>query len=135
MKEIILPEIVAIGIYDSRVAVKNKTITRNRKTTMFEIELPMEENGISFINEDRAPITTDMIICAKPGQTRHSKLPFKCYYVHMVLVQGPLYDMLMDIPNYVMTQKSSEYQEIFTELGKYYETGFDNDNVILQSLL
>ena len=45
--DIILPEIVAAGIYNSRIAVKDKLITKNRKTTMFEIEIPIEKGGIS----------------------------------------------------------------------------------------
>ena len=81
----ILPKIVAIGIYNSDLAVKNLKVTKKRTTTMFEIELPIDRGGVSYIDEEELPITPDMIICAKPGQTRHSKLPFKCYYIHMIL--------------------------------------------------
>ena len=31
--DIVLPEIVAIGVYNSRLAVKNKTVNKNRKKT------------------------------------------------------------------------------------------------------
>ena len=59
-------------------------ITSNRKTTMFEIEIPIENGGISYINDERMPISPNMIICAKPGQTRHTKTPYKCYYAGLL---------------------------------------------------
>ena len=75
-----LPQIVAVGIYNSHNSANNKSSSHNRKTTMFEIELPIEIGGISYINTNTMPITPNMLICAKPGQTRHTKFPFKCYF-------------------------------------------------------
>ena len=46
----ILPEIVTVGIYDSRIFAKNTVISKSRKTTMFEIELPIEGGGIAYID-------------------------------------------------------------------------------------
>ena len=57
--EIVLPEIVSAGIYNAQLAVKGRSITKNRKTVMFEIELPMEEGGVSTINSEDMPIRTD----------------------------------------------------------------------------
>ena len=39
-----LPEIVAVGIFNTKgqVAFKNVTVSKNRKIKMFEIELPIE---------------------------------------------------------------------------------------------
>ena len=64
--ELRLPDIVAIGIYNSVFAVKNKAVTKNRKTTMFEIEIPAQKGGVSYINSDEMAVDTDMVICAKP---------------------------------------------------------------------
>jgi hypothetical protein len=100
-KEIILPQIVAIGIYNAQIAIKNRTISKNRKTTMFELELPIGSGGISYINDESHPITENMVICAKPGQIRHTRLPFKCYYIHMIVNDGYLGDILTTLPNYI----------------------------------
>ena len=135
MSEIILPQIVSIGIYDSRLAIKNRDITKNRKTSMFEIELPIENGGISYINEDKTPITPNEIICAKPGQKRHTELPFKCYFIHMVVKGGKLYDILMDTPNHFTTEKADEYKKIFMDMCRYYDDSLDDDNIILHSLI
>ena len=96
----LLPEIVTVGIYNSNIAAKNTVISKKRKTSMFEIELPIEDGGISYINSSSKQIKPNMIICAKPGQVRHTRFPFKCYYVHMIIHSGTLYDALMDAPDF-----------------------------------
>lgn len=130
----ILPEIVAAGIYNSQYVAKNLAVSKNRKTSMFEIELPMEKGGISYIGTSSMPITPNMIICAKPGQTRHTKFPFKCYFLHMILHSGTLYDTLMQTPDIFETGNTEAYQRIFTKLVKHYNSATDNE-IILQSLV
>ncbi len=129
------PEIVAIGIYNTNAAVKNKAVTQNRKTTMFEIELPIGEGGTTYIDHDAMPITPNTLICAKPGQIRHTRLPFQCYYIHFILRNGELYDRVMKLPNFIQTQRLSDYQSIFRDLCKYDETALENDELLLHSLL
>ena len=131
----LLPKIVAAGIYNSQIAAKNIKISKNRKTTMFEIELPIESGGISYLNSNSMPITPDMIINVKPGQTRHTAFPFKCYYIHILLHDGSLYDTLINTPDFIKTDKADVYREIFTKIVKYYNTFNKNDEIILQSLL
>ncbi len=131
----ILPEIVAIGIYNSQINAKNVKISKNRKTSMFEIELPIERGGVSYINSNSTPITPDTIICAKPGQIRHTKFPFKCYYIHMNLHNGVLFDTLMNTPDFFNTDKCDVYRKIFKKLVKYYNTLSETDEILLQSLI
>ncbi len=130
-----LPEIVAIGIYNINAAIKNKAVTQSRKTTMFELELPIVEGGISYIDRDSMPIRPDTLICAKPGQIRHTRLPFQCYYIHFILRNGDLYDRAMKLPNFVQTEHNKEYESIFRDLCKYDETALENDELLLHSLL
>ena len=133
--EILLPEIVAIGIYNSQIAVNGKTVTKNRTTTMFEIELPIEPGGFSYINSGEMQISPNTVICAKPGQLRHTKLPFKCYYIHMLLKNDALYNTLSDIPDFVETKRPEEYKEIFIRLCKYYDSQLESDKIIIHSLI
>jgi len=133
--DIRLPEIIAIGIYNTNYAVKNKTVTDNRRTTMFEIEIPIEDGGISYIDSEKMRLSPDMVICAKPGQIRHTKLPFKCYYIHFILTEGDLYRKLMDLPNYIMTDKYDKYYKIFQKMYSYYNTLLSTDEIILHSLI
>ena len=131
----ILPEIVAVGIYNSHIAAKNLKISKKRRTSMFEIELPIEDGGISYIDSNSKQINPNIIICAKPGQVRHTKFPFKCYYVHMIIHSGVLYDMLINTPDFFETEKSNIYKDIFVKLIKHYSTLADSEEIILQSLL
>ncbi len=134
--EMVLPEIIAAGIYNSQVVVKNTTITRNRKTTMFEIELPLTKTGgISYIDNEQSLISPDIIICAKPGQVRHTKLPFMCYYIHLIVKHGSLYDLLMGMPSFLKTEKSKKYKDLFLKIIKYEQSPLKSDKIILNSLI
>lgn len=133
--DLMLPEIVSIGIYNSQFAQKNTSVSKNRKTTMFEIEIPIEKGGVSFINSEQMGITPNIVICAKPGQMRHTKFPFKSYYIHMIIKEGFLYDTLMDVPNYIKTEKYNKYLSIFEKMCKYYDTSLENDEIQLHSLI
>lgn len=133
--KIILPEIVKTGIYNSQVASKNKIASKSRKTEMFEIEIPIANGGISYIDSEEIPIEPNMVICVKPGQIRHTKFPFKCYYIHMNLTSGDLYDALISIPNCIKTSKYEEYYELFKKMYMYYNTDSKNDEIILHSII
>ena len=132
---IILPEIVAVGIYNSRIAVKDKTITKSRKTTMFEIEIPIEEGGTSYIDFEERHISPNVVICAKPGQTRHTRLPFKCYYIHMILNNGMLYDILTNISDFTETKNPEGYRKIFEGLCKHSESPLESSKIKVFSLI
>ena len=101
MKDMILPDIVSAGIYNTQLVYKNRAVTPNRKTAMFELEIPIEDGGISYINDSSHPISKNTVICAKPGELRHTKLPFKCYYVHMIVNAGQLFHLLSSLPDYI----------------------------------
>lgn len=131
----ILPQIEVIGIYNSQIIGPNNYVTRNRRTTMFELELPIEDGGVSYIDSESMPITTKMLICVKPGEIRHTKFPFKCYYIHLTLNEGYLYDMLMSFPDFFSLENTERYKEIFMDLCKYYETRTKQDEIIQQSLV
>jgi len=135
MSEIILPQVASIGIYNSNIAVKNKTITEKRKTTMFEIDLPIEPGGICYIDSEQSSITPNTVICVKPGQERHTKFPFKCYYIHMILEEGTLYDVLMRTNTFILTTNLQEYLYLFKSLCNHREIGIELNNIILQSLI
>lgn len=131
----VLPTIAAAGIYDSSIARKNITITNNRNVASFEIELPLENGGVSYINDKSAAIVKNMLICAKPKQIRHTKFPFRCYYVHFTLNKGELYDILINSSDFIYTTKYETYENIFKKLIKHYAIQSKTTAIIMQSLL
>ncbi len=130
-----LPEIISIGIYHSRKMVRNTKTSKKRTTAMFEIEIPIEKGGISYIDENVMAITPEMIICAKPGQVRHTKFPFKCYYIHMNVKKGLIYDTLMNMPDFLPTENHAYYKDIFVKLCKYNDSANPHSEIIIQSLI
>lgn len=131
--DIALPKIIQFGIFNSKTVFKNMTVTKPRKTHLFEIELPIEDGGISYIDSEQCRLKPGIIICAKPGQIRHTKLHFKCYYIHFSLPEGELYDQLMSLPNFLKTEKYQKYYEIFRKLCDFQ--GDDTDEIMQLSLL
>lgn len=135
MNKIVLPELVSAGIYNAQIAHKNRSVSPNRKTTMFEIELPIGSGGISYIDDTMHPIEESLIICAKPGQMRHTRLPFKCYYIHMIVNEGRLFDSLSALPNYMEQDEVNDIRDIFIELCSRYASGSAKEDIMLQSLI
>lgn len=133
--EIILPEIVSIGIFNAQNVAQNKNLTKKRTTTMFEIEIPIEDGGVTYINSEGMVVEPSFVICAKPGQTRQTRLPFKCYYIHFMINRGALYNTLMDMQSFVKTDRFDKYKELFERMHKYFETAVEADEIILQSLV
>lgn len=130
-----LAKIVSVGIYNTDIAVRRGTHTRKRTTAMFELELPMECGGVSYIDSEESPIRPDMLICSKPGQTRYTKLPFKCYYIHIIINEGILRDSLLKMPNYIRLDDREKYLGIFERMHALYDGGREEDEILLESLL
>ena len=131
----LLPQIVAAGIYNASLYPKGRETTLPRRTTMFELELPMGQGGTSYIDNDSAPVTESMIICAKPGQLRHTRLPFKCCFIHMIVKDDALYELLMKLPNYMVITERSVLERLFREITDAYATGIGEDALRLHSRL
>lgn len=129
-----LPQIIAVGVFNSQVTHK-RAVTQNRKTTMFELELPIYDTGISYIDNEQHKISKNTAICAKPGQLRHTRLPFTCYYIHMIVEKGSLYDMLMCLPNFVEFSDTTHLRKIFEDMCQCYATDVAEDRIMLHSLV
>ena len=130
-----LPEIVASGIYNASLHTKGREETFPRRTTMFELELPISGGGVSYINNESAFVTENMIICAKPGEIRHTLLPFKCYFIHMIVKDEALAALLMKLPNYIPLEERFEAERLFREIADAYSTGLYEDSLLLYSRL
>ncbi len=130
-----LPEIVAVGIYDSKIAARNTAVSRKRKTSMFEIELSLSSGGISYMDSNSKQITANTVLCAKPNQMRHTKFPFSCYYVHMIVRDGEIYEKLIQTPDFFDTEKTQTYRSLFEKMVKLSNAPSDHDEILLQSLI
>lgn len=128
-----LPKIVSIGVYSFQKAHPKIKVSKKRRTEMFEIELPVCNGGTSFIDETMWQIMPNTVICAKPGQIRNTMAPYECYYIHMIVSDDSMRDVLMNIPNHTVVENPEYYQKIFTDLTSYYDTAVTQDEIILHS--
>ena len=62
MANIILPQIINAGIYDAATIHKNHLETPERRVSVFEIELPYTEGGVSYINNHQYNISAKSYI-------------------------------------------------------------------------
>lgn len=130
-----MPEIVHAALYRSRMLYKKDGVTSPRTVTYFEIELPIESGGTSFINARQEKIHTNMVICAKPGQVRHTKLPFSCRYLHLRIESGPLYEMLMRLPEYIPITDIKNYGDTFEKIAALCQSKSDADLLLANSMI
>ena len=135
MKNITLSQIVLIGRYNAQIALKNRPVSKNRKTTMFEIELPIRNGGLSFIDNQTHPIRKNTVILAKPGQIRHTKLPFECYYIHLIVNEGQLYDTLINLSNFIEIPNTDRIRKIFEKLCEVYTDSVMYNDLLIHSLI
>lgn len=135
MSTIMLPEIVAVGVYNAELAHAGAQMTKNRKTSMFELELPVGAGGVSYIDGESMPLTEGLVICAKPGQVRHTRLPFKCYFVHMILPDGELAQRLSALPSFIEIDDRARIEALFVAMCDSEATALERDRLLLQSRL
>ncbi len=69
------------GIYDSAYSLPEVSVTRKRTVTCYEIELYVQNGGVTYTDGVPHQIRKGHILCVKPGDVRYSELPLKTYYV------------------------------------------------------
>ena len=127
------PQVIAAGIYDAAVAQRGKSESVPRLPSMFEVELPLSSGGVSYIDGERMPISPDTVICARAGQTRHTRFPFRCYYLHMTVTEGLLYETLASLPSFIRIEQPQKYRALFEQIVARYESGEAEESLLLMS--
>ena len=116
-----LPEIIALGVYDASLLYKKATETLPRRVWMYEIEAVLEDGGTTHIDSKNYPVRAKNIIIGKPGQTRHTTLPFKCLYLHLMIDDEELNKILQSLPD-IYTPSSSAIVSILEDLISSYSS-------------
>lgn len=110
-------ELLEFGIFDSRVKFPNITVTEYRPVEHYEIEILMGDfGGCSYINGIAYPHSGIDFICAKPGQQRRSRLPFKCYYIHLEPKNQEAKKLLDRLPGSMKIGDTQQYAALFHKL-------------------
>lgn len=86
------------GVFDSDVTFRGMTHTPPRTVGCFELEFFVEDGGVTYLDGAEIPIRAGMMLCAKPGQERHSELPLRTWYLKIEAPQGALCERLNALP-------------------------------------
>lgn len=102
--------------------------------SLYEIELVQEKGGISFIGNKQFPVEAGLVICAKPGQLRHTKLPFRCKYIHFITSDGVLTGALGCIPSaFVLPShdKREKLETLMDSVATHLYSGTEHDDILM----
>ncbi len=129
-----MPEFVAIGTYDVSINYKNRISTPPRKVLLFEFEIALEDGGMSYFGDKEYEIKKGNVICAKPGQIRHTHMPYKCFFIHVLITDEKLSNLISAAPDLFVPQKPKEYFKLFSDIiDDYTASSFDHRELSLQS--
>lgn len=129
------------GFFDSEKHIKNKTETEVRTVSDYEIEIFDADGGVSFIEDRSHPVKRGMLLLAKPGQKRHSRLPVRCRYIRIYPQAGvskEVIALLDDFPECVYLESEQEIDPLlcqFEKLGQIWlPTASPPDPLMLNAL-
>lgn len=105
-----IPQIYGLGIYDASIVHKSKSATPPRLVSLYEIEYILEDGGSSHINGKCYEIRKGALIVAKPGDTRHTELPFRALFAHFLIEDTEICSMLDKCPDFFFPDNPGEYE-------------------------
>lgn len=134
MSKITLPQIVNAGIYDAATVHKTCSVTPERRVSVFELELPFGKGGTSFINKKSYKISGSHILCGKPGQLRHTVLPYRCRFIHLLTEDDYLKNLIFSFPDRIdICNDIKKFTQIFNDIICVYITPSQNCELYLGS--
>lgn len=106
------------GLFDSRVKfpTAGPARTRPRPVREYELEFYTADYGMAYIDGEAHPMRSGTFLCAKPGQTRCSDLPFRCSAIHLTTHDPDLDRLLRALPDHAHTPDPNRVNELFHTL-------------------
>lgn len=108
------------GVFDSTVLRGAKKKSADRIVTMYELELFHRDSGTSHVAQSTYSARRGMLLCAKPGQMRHSDFPVRCSYIRIQPQKDSDVDRLLSTaPDCLYIEDESAVEELmglFTQL-------------------
>lgn len=130
------------GIFDSNIARKGQMHSNDRRVNCFELEFFHKDSGTSYINGKEHQSRRGMLLCAKPGQIRHSMFPVHCSFIRVFPspnIDKELIAILSSLPDCVYLDNTAKIEELialFARLGACFVLPSDSntDTVLINSL-
>ncbi len=125
-----LPSDITCGYFDCS-EFGTLPISPKRVVSRYEIEFYLEDGKTTTTDDRTFAIKKDYIQIAKPGQIRHSELPFRTAYLKFN-VTGEIAERLEQIPEYFC---SSHPQRIYTKIDEIILLNESENKLLLYSRL
>ena len=112
---------ISCGIFDSSLLRKKQTKSNPRVVASYELEIFLDDGGMSFMNDEHREVRRGMLLCAKPGAVRHSHFPVKCGYIRITeegAVREELSDLLSSLPSYTYVESKADSDEVIALFSK-----------------
>ncbi len=93
----------------------NMTVSPERRCGRYEIEYYLTDAGFTYCDGEAFPIRADHIQIARPGQKRHSQLPFNTMFLKLG-VDGELENLLDAAPSYFKATNPKRLRALFEEV-------------------
>lgn len=101
------------GVFDSSVLRGNRQISADRLVANYELELFHHDRGVSHVAGKRYAARRGMLLCAKPGQIRHSEFPVRCSYIRICPGRDAVIDRLLSTaPDCLYIGTEGEIEEL-----------------------
>ena len=88
------------GFFDSAYTFPEVSVTKKRPVTCYEIELYLENGGVTYVDDVPYQIKHGHVLCVKPGTVRYSELPLKTNYVKISTAARSLRETLEGLEPY-----------------------------------
>lgn len=111
------------GVFDSTILRRGHVKSQDRKVIYYELELFHTASGISYVEKGRYPTRRGMLLCAKPGQIRHSEFPVRCSFLRIKAgVDTDVDRLLSAAPDCFYIEDDGKIEELmglFAKMGTY----------------
>lgn len=124
------------GVFDSHVKFPKMTTTAPRQVESYELEFyAADTTGKTWLNGRWYPLLRGTFVCAKPGCTRRSILPFRCYYIHLQTTDPALTVLLDKLPDIFSLPHKREATALWTQMLALEPEDRPEDRLLLHSCI
>lgn len=108
-----LPTVTRSGHFVSRHKLEGQNETSPRVLETYELEMFTEDGGTTWLNDVECPIKKGCVLVAKPGDVRHSKLHFRCYFIHFTTDDPEVTQLVASLPAFFHTERYGSCENLF----------------------
>lgn len=123
---------IQAGIFDTRISRCSERQSAPRVVRQYELEFFLDSEGVSVVNGIDHQIEVSNILVVKPGQTRYSIFPFKCYYLYLP-AEHKLASYLNSVPTTIKTKQLPVYRKLFSSIVSDFYSPLEGSELLVEA--